>query len=195
MQAHEIVPATNFSFDLLFSRILTFLLTFKNTDLYLFLKDSADFLLFFSVFFSLTFLITTIVVAFKHEQAELELIEKISTPPAEVATPQVNHNKEWDRVLDLANSQNPNDWRLAILEADILLDEMLTMNGGVGDTIGDKLKSFDQAAFPSIQMAWDAHLVRNQIAHEGANFILTDREARRVIALYESVLRAGLYIR
>lgn len=103
------------------------------------------------------------------------------------------HARKWQRVVDHAESQNPNDWRLAILEADILLDELLDIMGGHGNTIGDKLKSFTKAEMPNIQLAWEAHLVRNQIAHEGGDFIISQREARRVVKLYHDVLQAGLY--
>lgn len=191
---YQITPATNFSFDVLFTRVYTFILTFKNSDIYIFLKETSDVLIFFSVFFSLVFLVSGIAIAFLHERAELELIKTVSTPPAEPAPEKKKHSKEWQRVLDHLGSNNENDWRLAILEADILLDDMLDSIGAHGDTIGNKLKSLDEKSFPLIQHAWDAHLVRNQVAHEGAEFILTDREARRVIGLYEAVLRAGLYI-
>lgn len=192
---YYITPATNFSFDILFTRILTFVLTFKNSDLYIFLKETSDVLIFLSVFLSLVFLVAGIAIAFMHEKAELDLIKEISTPPADPTPEKKSHIKEWQRILDHLGSNNENDWRLAILEADILLEDMLDSIGAHGDTIGDKLKSLDEKAFPLLDQAWDAHRVRNQIAHEGPEFILTDREARRVIGLYEAVLRAGLFIR
>lgn len=77
-------------------------------------------------------------------------------------------------------------WRIGILEADNMLFEILREKGYTGETVGDMLKS---ASFKTVQMAWDAHGVRNRIAHEGSNFQLTEREAKRAFTLYESVFR------
>jgi hypothetical protein len=91
-------------------------------------------------------------------------------------------------------SDNPSDWRLAILEADIILDELLSELGYTGDTIGDKLKKAHRGDFKSLDHAWEAHRIRNAIAHEGQDFVLTQREARRILDLYEMVFREFDYI-
>ncbi|MBI2048698.1 MAG: hypothetical protein HYT30_02110 [Parcubacteria group bacterium] len=95
----------------------------------------------------------------------------------------------WQKVVEHANTENPNDWRQAIIEADIMLDELLTAQGYHGDTLGDKMKQVERSDFNTIDLAWEAHKVRNRIAHEGFDHDLNDREVRRVIALYEQVLR------
>ena len=61
-----------------------------------------------------------------------------------------------------------------------------------GETVADMLKS---ASFKTVQLAWDAHGVRNRIAHEGSDFQLTEREAKRAFVLYESVFRELKVIR
>jgi hypothetical protein len=101
---------------------------------------------------------------------------------------------KWKQVLGLINSNNPTDWRLAILEADIVLGEVLEKMGFQGDSIGDKLKSVDKSDFLTLQQAWEAHLVRNQIAHEGSNFQMNEREAKRIIDLYKTVFSEFYHI-
>ncbi len=103
-------------------------------------------------------------------------------------------NKRWDKILEHINSQNPSDWRLAILECDIILDEMLTKMSYHGETLSDKLKAVEKSDFLTIDQAWEAHRVRNSIAHEGSNFQITDREARRVVSLYEDVFKEFHFI-
>ena len=103
-------------------------------------------------------------------------------------------NERWEHVTDLVSSENPNDWRQAIIEADIILDEMVTRLGYRGDGLGEKLKQIEESDFNTLNNAWEAHKVRNQIAHAGSDFILTKREARRVIDLFESVFREFEYI-
>ena len=100
----------------------------------------------------------------------------------------------WKKILEHANTENENDWRHAIIEADIMLDELLSVQGYHGDTVGDKLKQVERSDFNTIDLAWEAHKVRNRIAHEGSAHDLSAREVRRVIALYEQVLHEFHYI-
>ncbi|MDO8729319.1 MAG: hypothetical protein Q7K26_05560 [bacterium] len=98
-------------------------------------------------------------------------------------------NKKWEKVMKYANSDNASDWRLAIIEADVILEELLHSAGYVGESIGEMLKSVDKNEFLTIDDAWEAHKVRNAIAHSGADFQLSERETRRVIALFEKVFK------
>ena len=95
----------------------------------------------------------------------------------------------WAKILEQAQSDSEQHWRLAILEADIMLNELLDLRGYKGDTMADKLKQVERADFNSIDDAWEAHNVRNTIAHEGASYQINNREARRIISLYEKIFR------
>jgi len=98
-------------------------------------------------------------------------------------------SSRWSEVQAHSESQNPNDWKLAIIEADIMLEETLENAGYVGTTIGEMLKGADPASFSTVQDAWDAHKIRNQIAHAGSDFVLTKRIAQEAIVKYERVFR------
>lgn len=95
----------------------------------------------------------------------------------------------WQHIESLAGSTEPSKWREAIIEADIMLDDVLFRRGYEGDGVSEKLKTADSDHFRTLQDAWDAHKVRNQIAHEGSAFNLSETIARRTIARYESVFR------
>ena len=94
----------------------------------------------------------------------------------------------WEHIQSLVEGASPSAWREAIIEADIMLDDMLTQQGYAGDGVGEKLKTADPAHFKTLQDAWEAHKVRNQIAHEGSSFNLSEPLTRRTIARFESVL-------
>ncbi|MCK5096204.1 MAG: hypothetical protein KAR24_02530 [Candidatus Pacebacteria bacterium] len=104
------------------------------------------------------------------------------------------HGSQWRIVENHLLSENQAKWRIAILEADTMLNEAILRAGAVGDTLGERLKSLDPGDFQTLQEAWDAHKIRNMIAHEGINFQLTQREAKRVIDLYKKVLKELKYI-
>lgn len=106
-----------------------------------------------------------------------------------IAPESAGGNPRWAHIESLMESTNPNDWRQAIIEADILLEDMLTRQGYGGEGVGEKLKQAEAADFNTLQDAWEAHKVRNQIAHAGSAFDLSETLARRTIARYEAVFR------
>jgi len=99
------------------------------------------------------------------------------------------HSSRWQSVIEHANSESPNDWRQAILEADVMLDDAITSRGYAGEGLGEKMKQISRSDINSIDDAWEAHKIRNRIAHEGSNFELTKRETRRTVDLYERIFR------
>ena len=96
-------------------------------------------------------------------------------------------NGRWNDVLLHIDSDRMNDWKLAIIEADILLEELLDKIGLPGATVGDKLKNASPTSFRTVNQAWRAHNVRNRIAHEGTEFELSQIEAQETIAQYKMV--------
>ena len=111
------------------------------------------------------------------------------SPQEAVVMKKYARNERWEKVLGLMNSSNSSDWRLAIMEADVMLEELLSKLGLHGDSLGEMLKSADSNTFSTLDEAWDAHKVRNQVAHAGTDFQLTDRETKRVIAQFEKVFK------
>ncbi|MEK7586023.1 MAG: hypothetical protein AAB477_02195 [Patescibacteria group bacterium] len=97
-----------------------------------------------------------------------------------------NENPRWHYILTLMESSNESDWRVAIIEADTMLDEALAREGIVGETLSEKLEQARTNGYAYIQNAWDAHLVRNQIAHAGSEFSLSQVEGRRVVRLFQT---------
>lgn len=106
--------------------------------------------------------------------------------------PALSHR--WENVTTHIESPNQNDWRTAIMEADIILDDILTKIGYQGDSVGEKLKRANVTEFASLNDAWEAHKVRNLIAHQGTSFVMTHEEAKRIIGLYKRVFQEFYYI-
>jgi hypothetical protein len=95
----------------------------------------------------------------------------------------------WNHIRELIESGEQSDWRQAIIEADIMLDDLLTQLGYQGASLGEKLRAVDPSRFRTLDEAWDAHKVRNQIAHQGSAYPLTDHLAYRTILHYENVFK------
>lgn len=92
----------------------------------------------------------------------------------------------WHYIQTLIESPNESDWRVAIIEADSLLEEILKEKGLSGDTVSELLEGAKESGYARIQDAWDGHVVRNQIAHEGSDFLLSQIEGRRVIRMFQN---------
>ncbi len=96
-------------------------------------------------------------------------------------------NQTWKSIRARLLGENPSDWKLSVIEADIYMDRLLDDKGFHGDTTSDKLKQITPDRLPSVQIAWEVHKIRNRIAHDGAAFVLTMPEARRLLSYYEII--------
>lgn len=103
-------------------------------------------------------------------------------------------NERWNSVLTHIFSSSSSDWKLAIMEADSMLEGLMDQLNFRGENLGEKLKSADRDKFSNLTSAWEVHTIRNKIAHEGLSFEISQHEAKRVIALYEKIFREFGYI-
>jgi len=114
--------------------------------------------------------------------------------PLEEAPELEKGNARWENIVKLAASGDESNWRRAIIEADVMLGEMLTEQGYRGSTIGDQLKDANPLQFTTLDLAWRAHKVRNDVAHGGENFVLTERDTRATIDQYGRVFEEFNFI-
>jgi preprotein translocase subunit SecG len=151
---------------------------------------------FLKIFFEiLTIIFLTVIIYCLVRIYEVRKEEKAKLEKAHIAIDDEPYrNPQWDVVLKHVESDEPSDWRLAIIEADNMLDAMVKKMGYEGENLGDRLKAAEHADFESLDSAWDAHKMRNQIVHEGIGFEVTQEDAERVIKLYEKVFREFKYI-
>ncbi len=146
-------------------------------------------LLLAAIFFVLTFVFT------KKGDAIWREVKKglyPDTMDALTGKPLVESNPlkdKWKKIVEYSESNLESNWRLAIIEADIMLADLLNTLNLPGETIGEKLKAVERSDFTTIDSAWEAHKARNMIAHEGQGFLLNQRETRRIISHYEAVFR------
>lgn len=100
----------------------------------------------------------------------------------------------WQKIEALFTSNSESDWRVAIIEADSMLDEFVTSLGYPGANLGERLKNTNPQFFPTIQLAWDAHKIRNEIAHAGMDYRLSERTKEIARKNYEYIFRDAKYI-
>jgi hypothetical protein len=98
----------------------------------------------------------------------------------------------WKIIKAKAISHNPSERKVALIEADSMLDEMVKKMGYSGETLAERLKNIETSDFLTINDAWEAHKFRNKIAHEAHEVNM--RDAQRIIQLYENIFKEFTYI-
>ncbi|OGL75081.1 hypothetical protein A3C96_00570 [Candidatus Uhrbacteria bacterium RIFCSPHIGHO2_02_FULL_60_10] len=93
----------------------------------------------------------------------------------------------WREIEAMAHGAGEMQRKLAVIEADKLLDLALKSLYMSGNTLGERLK-FAEYKYPELRAVWWAHKVRNQLAHE-ATFHLEAGVARRAIAEFRKALQ------
>jgi hypothetical protein len=110
--------------------------------------------------------------------ALLYILMKRSGRPQLVGLSFKEIDRRWKEVEDLFSVKKEMNYKLAIIEADKLLDHVLKAYNFQGETIGDRLK-IASYRFPRLKKVMWAHRVRNQIVHE-ANYNVRHGETRLV---------------
>ena len=150
---------------------------------------------FFSVFISLCFIAFIVYCTIRIKQIRQYEEDRFASSAHTIQSLDVSRTQmRWNRITEQIHSDHEQNWRLAILEADIMLNELLDVLGYRGETMGDKMRNVERADFNTIDMAWEAHRARNKIAHEGTSLLLNSREARRIVDLYERVFREFQFV-
>lgn len=96
--------------------------------------------------------------------------------------------KQWLKITKRLETGREADYKLALLEADNLLDEILNKIGYKGESLGEKLKQLDPGTLPNLEEVWQAHKVRNNIVHD-PDYRLSLEKAKKVMGIYEQALR------
>ena len=119
--------------------------------------------------------------------------KKIKVPSAsrrgegEISRPEIL-KEHWQAILDHLNSVNESEWKLAVIEADKLIDDLLIQKGYRGESMAERLSLIDKKDLRSLELIWEAHKIRNRIAHQ-LNFKINRSEALRAISYYEEALK------
>lgn len=94
--------------------------------------------------------------------------------------------RRWTQIRE-TSGQGMMGAKLAIMEADTLLDSALKSMSMPGTTLGERLKVAGYK-YPKLRNVWWAHKLRNQLVHE-ATFQVGTRQARQALDEFERALK------
>lgn len=95
--------------------------------------------------------------------------------------------KQWTKTKGRLETGLESEYKLAAIEADSTLDEVLKRMGYLGETLGERLEKINVAVLPNIEEVLGAHKIRNNIVHD-PDFRLSSDEAKKAISIYEKAL-------
>jgi|GEM_PF-128928 len=99
-------------------------------------------------------------------------------------------SQKWQEIEELVNQGKPSTCKVAIMEADKLVDYVLKAKVGSSGTMADRMKKAQKlfSHYPDYDNLWKAHKVRNQIAHEADHdFFMT--QSQNTISQYKKALQ------
>lgn len=181
------LPEINFGTDLtpqlaqVFNGTLEYLNGFDYRGLTINLKTIAIIL---SVIFG-TILVWLVIKMGDLYKAKIKEVMEVLTPPPEAITA---YDNRWQEIKRHVDSFVEAEWKLAVIEADKFVDDVLKTAGFHGESMGERLMLIKPDQIINLQYLWDAHKLRNLLVHD-ANFRLTHQQSLFAINAFESVLK------
>ena len=95
--------------------------------------------------------------------------------------------KKWTEIIQRVETGDEKAYSFAMIEADSLFEDILGRMGFGGKNIAERLRSVMPSDLPSVNEVWEAHKLRNRIAHE-TDFTPAKEETMRALAVYKKAL-------
>ncbi len=95
---------------------------------------------------------------------------------------------KWQAVRAKIESKNESDYKVAIIEADNIIDDLISRMGYGGENMSERLDNINPGQIENIEDLRIAHEARNRIIHD-ENFKLNKEQAERIIGYFEEFLR------
>lgn len=96
--------------------------------------------------------------------------------------------ERWQAILRKVSPASPESMRLAIIEADALVNNVLKEMGLEGEHMSDRLANLNPENYRHLEDLWRAHRLRNNLVHTPA-FSLSLKETEETLAAYEAFLK------
>lgn len=95
-------------------------------------------------------------------------------------------HSRWNNVVARMGTPDESQWKLALIEADALLDYVLQQRGTPGATMGERMQNLSADTFPLLESAWRVHRIRNYLVHN-VEYELNIAVASRAFELYRRI--------
>ncbi len=95
--------------------------------------------------------------------------------------------KQWQKIKMRLDTGLESEHKLAVIEADSILDDTLKKSGFAGETLGEMLEKLTEATVTNLSDVIGAHKIRNNVVHD-PDYQMSLDEAHYAIQAYEKAL-------
>lgn len=107
--------------------------------------------------------------------------------PSEFVTKKNKMQANWEKIRKRLESNNESEYKVAIIEADNIIDDLIKRMGYAGADMGERLMGIPEGQLAELAEIKEAHEIRNRIIHE-ENFKVDKDLAKEVLKKYEHLL-------
>lgn len=107
--------------------------------------------------------------------------------PRELTTKKKQMRAHWSTVRARLKSHNESEYKVAIIEADNIIDDLVKNMNYPGANMGERLNNVPTGQIESLEELKQAHELRNRIIHE-ENFQVSREYAKEILKKYEAFL-------
>lgn len=97
--------------------------------------------------------------------------------------------KLWNKILKRLDTDLESEYKLALIEADDMLDVSLKRMGYMGQTLEERLGKLTSATIDNLDDIYKAHEIRNTIVHN-PDYRLSLDEARSTLDIYQKAFNS-----
>lgn len=108
--------------------------------------------------------------------------------PTELVSRKGKLRKKWDKIKRKTEAKNESEWKVAIIEADNLIDDLIRRMEYKGENMGERLAGINPGQIENIEELKKAHEMRNRIIHE-EGFKLDKKTTEEILGYYENFLK------
>ncbi|MEK7654333.1 MAG: hypothetical protein AAB345_03600 [Patescibacteria group bacterium] len=94
----------------------------------------------------------------------------------------------WKKILRRMRKESSSEWKIAIIEADRLMDDLIRVSGLRALTSDDRYKQLGPEDMPNLVELLEAHQIRNRCAQD-PDFQLSKEEAIRALRIFKKSLQ------
>lgn len=94
---------------------------------------------------------------------------------------------DWNKIKARLDTGLEAEYKLAVLEADSMMDDVLKRMGFAGSSLGERLDKLTAVSLPNLDEVRLAHQIRSDIVHD-PDYKLSLGEAKKALAIFEKSL-------
>ncbi len=96
--------------------------------------------------------------------------------------------KQWLSVERHLSGHSSQDWKIAVLEADTIVEGILSKVGFTGENFRERVESVHPDSLEKREELLRAHSVRNDIIKD-STYVLEKKDAQEIVQIYEEFLK------